>query len=176
MAQFKTFEDGVEVKGETVLAFINGTPMERTARQMLAENGIEDPQPEEWYLQQSYLDAFAEVADSVGENTVNRIGKKIPEDADWPPGIDSVVGGLESVNEAYQMNHRGGEIGSYDAEAIDETTVQITCNNPYPCVFDRGLLKATAEQFVDRGVARVDEVGDSCRNEGGTDCVYEVTW
>lgn len=176
MAQFEAFDDGVEVNGQTVLSFIEGTPMERTTRELLAENGIEDPQSDEWYPQEAWLAAFQAMADEVGTTTVKRIGKTIPENAEWPDGIDSVAGGVESINEAYQMNHRGGDIGYYDVERQADNELRVTCMNPYPCSFDQGILKATAEEFADGGFVSVDECGEDCRADGGETCVYEVSW
>lgn len=178
MGEFEPYEPGVEVRGETLQAFVDGIPsaFEDRANEILARNGISDPQEGEWYPQQAWLDSFADVAEGVGESTLTNIGRSIPANAEWPPGIETVVAGLESIDDAYQMNHRGGEIGEYRVEEIDETTARIHCDNPYACAFDQGIVQATAEEFADSGVPRVEEVGDDCRSDGGGTCVYEVTW
>lgn len=178
MTQYDAFERGVEVNGKTVLSVVEGVPsaFEEKALRILAENGIENPDPESWYPQQAWLDAFAEIDERIGESTLNQIGKSIPDNAEWPAEVDSVTGGLESINEAYQMNHRGGGIGHYEAEIIDDTTVHVECRNPYACAFDKGIVKATAKEFVDSGVPTVSEIGDECRADGGDACLYEVSW
>lgn len=176
MAQYEAYETGVEVNGRTVLAVIDGVPtaFEQKARRILRENGIEDPEPNGWYPQQAWLDGFAEIDESIGGAALNQIGKSIPENADWPDDVDTLVGGLESIDEAYQMNHRGGSIGYYDTEAIDATTVRVECKNPYNCAFDEGIIKATAMKFADSGIPSVTEVGSECRENGGEKCLYEV--
>jgi hypothetical protein len=178
MAQYEAFETGVEVNGKTALSVVDGVPsaFEQKALDILADNGIEDPDPESWYPQQAWLDAFAEIDERIGESTLNQIGKSIPDNAEWPAGVESVVGGLESINEAYQMNHRGGDIGHYDAEVKDDTTVHVECKNPYACAFDRGIVEATAREFIDSAVATISEIGDECRADGGDVCLYEVSW
>ena len=77
MAQFRAFEDGVEVNGRTVLSVTRAFPgsLKSRGERLLAENGIEDPDPDEWYPQQAWLDAFAEISQDIGERTLRRIGK-----------------------------------------------------------------------------------------------------
>lgn len=182
MPTYETYEDGIEVKGATVRSMLAGVSdlssvFENRMRDTLAQNGIEDPQKDEWYPKQAYLDAFAEIEESIGSQTMTNIGKKIPDNAEWPPGIDSVSAGLDSIDDAYQMNHRGGEIGFYETEQVGDSEVLVTCRNPYPCDFDEGLVTGVAEKFSG-SVALVDvtEESNPCRNDGGGACVYRVTW
>lgn len=182
MAQYEAFEDGVEVNGQTVSSMIAGagelsSVFEKRMKETLAEHGIDDPQPGEWYLQQSYLDAFRSVAESIGSQTVTNIGKKIPENAEWPPGIDSVSAGLGSIDDAYQMNHRNGEIGYYEYEETGESEGKVYCKNPYPCDFDKGLVAGVAEKFSPEGaLVDVEEEGGTCRASGGEECIYRISW
>jgi hypothetical protein len=177
MAQYEALDDDVEVNGQTVLAFIDGVPsaFEDKSEYILERNGIENPKPDTWHPQQAWLDAFAEIAENVGENTLSNIGESIPENADWPPGVSTVEAGVESIDDAYHMNHRGGDIGHYHSETVGENEVRVRCTNPYPCAFDQGIVDATAAQFAD-GYVRVEEVGEECRSESGEECVYRVTW
>lgn len=177
MVQLKPVASGVEVNGQTVLSFVDGVPgsFEEKAQRILAENGIEEPESGDWYPQEAWLEAFEEVANSIGESTLNNIGQSIPENAEWPLGVDGVLDGIESIDLAYHQNHRGGDIGHYEAEQVDDSTVRVECTNPYPCTFDQGIIKAVGREFSDEFV-RVDEVGTDCRNDGGNKCVYEVSW
>lgn len=177
MAQFKTREKGVEVNGQTVLAFLDGVPSSfesKTAR-ILENHGIENPQPDKWYSQQAWLDAFKEVAENVGESTLTNIGKAIPDNAEWPPEVESIEGGIESIDDAYHMNHRGGNIGHYLVESVGENEAKIRCTNPYPCAFDQGIIEGVANEFGD-GFPHLEEIGDECRGNGGEECTYQLTW
>lgn len=176
MVEFEAFEDGAEVNGQTVAAFIQGVPagFEERAIEILAEHGIEDPEPGEWYSQQAWLDATEAIDSRMGEATLNRIGERIPETADWPSGVGLVVAGLDLINEAYNMNHRGGEIGYYDAEQVDEQTVHVHCKNPYPCTFDQGVVRAVSEEVSLQDTVLMTEISDQCRSEGGDECVYRI--
>lgn len=177
MQQFKTLDNTVEVRGAAVMSIVDGVPaaFTETAKEILADHGIEELDPDEWYPQQAYLDAYQQIVDDIGESTLRRIGESTPENAEWPPGVSTPFEALASIDDAYNMNHRGGDIGYYDVKRVDETTAHVECKTPYPCEYDQALVEATAEQFAE-GVVRLREVGEQCRADGGDHCVYEVTW
>lgn len=178
MGQFEPFEEGVEVNGQTVLAVVDGVPdpFRDRAYAILEAAGIEDPEPGQWYPQASWLDAFEEIWTDVGDATLRGIGRSVPENADWPVDVDTAVDGLQSLDEAYHMNHRGGDIGYYSAEPRNGNVVDITCKTPYPCAFDQGVVQGAAEafEFDGAGIPRLTETSDRCRDDGGVECVYEV--
>lgn len=182
MAADEAFDSNVEAKGQTIMSVVEGagelsTVFRNKAEETLANNGIEDLRADEWYPLGDYLDAFEEISDTVGDKTIVNIGKKIPQNADWPPGVDSVAGGLESISEAYDMNHRGGEYGSYEIEEVGPNEMEVTCQNPYPCDLDTGIIKGAAEEFSpSTAFVDVDERSPRCREDGGDTCVYRVTW
>ena len=180
MTQFKAFASGVEVNGETVLSVIDGMGTFReSALKTLAEHNIVNPQPGKWYLQQSWLDAFKAISERQGGTTLLAIGRKIPENAQWPPEIDALEKALASVDVAYHMNHRGGEIGNYRFDKTGDKSGKMICNNPYPCEFDRGIVDAVARKFKPQGVAMVNVVHDNskpCRKNGADSCTYLITW
>jgi hypothetical protein len=119
MAQFKAFAPNVEVNGETVLSVLDGMgPYKESGLKILADNGIKDPQPGVWYPQQAWLNAFKIIADKIGVCTLLAIGKTIPANAKWPPQVDTVEKALVSIDIAYHINHRGGEIGTYHFEKL----------------------------------------------------------
>jgi predicted hydrocarbon binding protein len=177
MVDYEPTDSEVEVNGQTVLSVVNAFPdaLTRRGESILADNGIENPEEGEWYPQEYWLDAFSDIHESMGESTLERIGKSIPRSAEWPPGTDTIVAGVESIDTAYHMNHRGGEIGNYEAEQIDETRIHVTCDNPYPCAFDTGILKGVVDEFGEER-ARVREIGAGCRAEGDDHCLYEIEW
>lgn len=176
MAQYEPFTERVEARGQTILSFVDAFPpaLQGRAESILADNGIEDLDPEAWYPQEAWLASFEEIEEEIGTNTLKKIGKAIPKNAEWPPGVDTVVGGLESIDEAYHMNHRGGEIGYYEAETLDDGTVEVCCHNPYPCAFDQGILDGVVREFANKHVS-ITEVSDDCRSNGGDECVYRVS-
>ena len=183
MATYEAFDQGVEVKGQTVLSIVEeamgrfSEAYQERAIQALATEGITDPEPDEWYPQQTWLNAFETIAEELQPHVLDRLGEQLPEVATWPNDFDTVSQGLQSIDNAYQQNHRGGEIGYYEFEQTDNRTGEIICYNPYPCLFDRGLIRGVARQYasVDAFVF-IEETGKTCRREGDDTCVYTVYW
>lgn len=183
MAMYEAFGEDVEVNGETILTVVDDAlarfseTYRARAHEALAENGIGDPSPGEWYPQQAWLDALRTIADSLEPHLLDRLGGQLPDVADWPSGLAGVEAGLRSIDDAYRRNHRGGEIGSYRFEPVDEEAGTVTCRTPYPCAFDRGLVRAVAQRYAPvRAFVFVEERGDECRREGADACTYTVYW
>jgi hypothetical protein len=180
VGQFVAFSPRVEVNGETVLSIVSGLGVFKSrALEILSSSGIPDPQPGQWFSQQSWLDAFKRIAEKLGSSTLFQIGKAIPANAQWPPSIDSIEKALASIDVAYHMNHRGGEIGHYTFTSTGEESGKMVCNNPYPCDFDRGIIAAVAEKFKLQGSIMVKVKHDEsapCRNKGGDSCTYLIEW
>ncbi len=169
MAQFSAMSHNVQVNGETVLSVIDGVgPFKSSALKILANNGIADPKPGDWYSHQSWLNAFKEIAETIGENTLYSIGKKIPENASFPPEIDSIDKALGAIDMAYHMNHRGGEIGNYKYEKTGDRSARIVSQDPCPCAFDRGIIEAIATVKHDDSAP--------CRTNGAESCTYVINW
>ncbi|MDR3578010.1 MAG: hypothetical protein P4L50_29445 [Anaerolineaceae bacterium] len=179
MAQFEALAPEVEVNGPTILSFIKGMgAFKDMFEKILADNGILEPNEGCWYSQQNWLDAFKEIANKTGPATLKKIGMNIPQTANWPSKIDSIQKALESIDVAYHMNHRGGEIGHYRFEKVNDRSSRIICDNPYPCDFDRGLIEATAIKFakVSEYPICMHENPQTCRKTGAVKCKYLVTW
>lgn len=183
MALYEAYDQGVEINGQTVLAVVEGAmgKFSETYRDQamaaLAKEGINDPVSDDWYSQQAWLNAFKRIAEDLEPHVIDRIGEQIPSVADWPEEISSVPAGLESIDVAYQRNHRGEEIGYYNFEQIDEQLGEVTCYNPYPCPFDRGLIRGVAQKYAPvNAFVFLEETGTTCRRDGDDTCTYTVHW
>jgi hypothetical protein len=180
MAEFVAFDPNVEVSGRAVKAVLDGMGVfQKKAREILADQGIDEVRPDGWYPQQAWLDAFRTICDTLGSKQLFDIGRKIPETASWPANIEDIRAGLRSINTAYQMNHRGGPIGSYDYFDIDTNTARMICNNPYPDDFDHGLITAVADRYKPAGTFMVEvkiDQGLPSRSRGADFTSYLVTW
>lgn len=193
MAEFIAFNDQVEVNGQTILSVLAGMRgFEASAKLILSKNGIENPEPNKWYSQQAWLDAFKEISVQIGDRTLTSIGQMIPEKAEWPPNVNSLETAFASVDIAYHMNHRlngvvlfnpeTGKmlegIGHYNYQKTGDREITMTCENPYPCAFDKGIIKSVATKFKPPG-AKLDfkeGVASGCRSKGAHKCTYVVTW
>lgn len=183
MAQFEAFDADVEVHGRTIRTVVHDAlarfseEYQRTALATLADNGIKNPEPDEWYPQQAWLNTFEAIAREMEPHILDRLGEQIPDVVRWPDGISGVEEGLEAIDEAYQMNHRGGELGDYRFEPLEGRSGQMVCTNPYPCPFDRGLIRAVTRRYAPvEAFVFVEETGDTCRRTGDDTCTYTISW
>lgn len=182
MARYEALDEGVEINGQTMLAMLEGVSRFSDAyrdkvRDSLDENGVVEPVEDEWYLQQAWLDAFGVLAEDLEPHILDRIGEQIPDTADWPGNISDVAEGLQSIDEAYHRNHRGGDIGYYRFRKTGKRTGEVACKNPYPCPFDRGIIRSVAREYSPvEGFVFVEETGNECRQDDGEVCTYTVHW
>jgi hypothetical protein len=169
----------VEVNGETIYSVIDGMgAFKASAIKILNENGINNPQAGQWFNQQAWLNSFKKIAEKVGNVTLFNIGLKIPENAKFPPEINDIHKALASIDVAYHMNHRGGEIGYYRYEKTGDRSCMINCNNPYPDDFDKGIITAMCRRFVSNHM-NINVAIDSnkpIRSKNGESTTYIVSW
>jgi hypothetical protein len=181
LAEFRVLDANAEVNGESILALVDGMGSFReTALKILAQQGITDLQPGEWYAQQSLLDALGVISEKLGADALYNIGLKIPDNAQFPSDIDSLDRALNVLDNAYHMNHRYGEIGHYQLNNVGDFGFEMVCENPYPCDFDRGILAALCSRYKPKGSgATATVIHDDlkpCRKNGASSCTYRVTW
>jgi hypothetical protein len=199
IVQYRAFEEGIEVNGQTVCAIVDGFRFlkELPSRILLAEgigtpgaDGIVQIDPEAWYPQQAWLCAFERVAQEMGRSNLFAIGLRIPEDARFPPGITNIHEAIAAIDVAYHMNHRkhgqvmfdpqkhtmSEGIGHYGYAPVAGMAMIVSrCENPYPCDFDRGILTAMAKRFQEAAhVTHIDE--EPCREHGSESCTYHIAW
>jgi len=193
MAQFQAFNDQVEVNKQTVLSVVNAMEKGKDKRiELLKRNDI-DLDKGEWFLQQKWLDAFKEIAESLGDMNLFIIGKAIIDNAQFPP-LNNLEEALQSIDVAYHMNHRldgkvlfdektgkmSEGIGHYKLSMFDENAKKATmvCNNPYPSKFDEGIITQVVRKFKPAGSRESVSLDTSkeTRINGGDSCTYNISW
>jgi hypothetical protein len=149
------------------------------ALRILAENGIAPLNPDVWYPMSALLNSFRLIFEKIGPSTVRAIGRKIPENAQFPTDMDSLEKGLRSIDVAYHMNHRGSDpIGGYHYGKADRRSVTMVCDNPYPCDLDLGLIEAICDRFRPKDALwiRIEHDPKTCRRRGDSSCTYVIAW
>lgn len=177
MSEYVALDPRVEVKGSAVLATLQG--VEPTVVRPIAEKfGLVNVHSEGWYPQQSWLNTLKALDELHfgGSLDLVSVGMEIPKTADWPPEVNSFEAALFSIDEAYHMNHRYGEIGHYRAERVNDWQIDVICDNPYPCLFDYGIIYSAASRFGSQAEFTVLHDEHTCRRRGDVACVYHVTW
>lgn len=175
MAEYIAFEPQVEVLGAAIMSVSAG--LGERATPTLQKYNLYPVQRDQWYKQQDWLDAFRELSVRSSLDLV-AIGMKIPDEADWPPNVKDVHAALASIDIAYHMNHRNGEIGHYEYRKVNETNGIMVCNNPYPSDFDQGIIYGTARKFCSNpsSVRVLRDNKEPSRKQGAESCTYTVKW
>lgn len=175
MAEFIAFDGAVEVMGAAIMAVSAG--LGRRAIPILERYKLNDLQREHWYPQQAWLNAFRDISQN-GFADLVMIGMKIPDEAVWPPVVKTVHDALASINSAYQMNHRGGEIGGYFYKQVSEQQGLMFCENPYPSDFDYGIIYRTAKKFAPpkSHISVYLDKEKLSRKQGADACTYHILW
>jgi hypothetical protein len=143
-----------------------------------------------WYSLDKWLAVYNAIAKEVGVNSLYSIGKKVPENVEFPPNVTDIRSMFGSLNFAFHLNHRkNGElmfdvntgktldgIGSVTCDfAQGEQKLTLRFENPYPCEFDRGLIHAFAMRFEPAARVAHDNAAP-CRKKGASSCTYHVQW
>ena len=142
-----------------------------------------------WYPLDKWLAAHEDIAASVGPRASFQIGQEIPKILGVPPGVNDAHGALASLNIGYHMNHRRNGRVLFDAatgailpgigdlkytpEGRGKGTMVST--DPYPCDLDRGLCQGLVLRF-ERAARVVHETREPCRKDGGSACIYSISW
>jgi hypothetical protein len=181
---------GIEVAGHSAVAIMSAMGSYRAiADKALARHSIWKIEPEGTIPFDAFLGVFDTILETAGTNTIFAIGKKIPDFAAWPPGIDDIFKALESIDVGYHMNHlKDGKmmfnpstgqmsegIGHYHFRLEGPRRIVMLCDNPYPSDLDRGLITALARKF--EGGAEVErDPSKPTRLDGGDSCTFTVTF
>ena len=129
------------------------------------------------------------IVQEVGASTVYTIGKKITDTAPLPPGVDDIKAVLMGIDASYHVHHRRDGVVMFDMETgtmldgighykcelqPNENKAHVTCDNPYPCDLDRGIIAGFAARF--EPAVAVSHATSACRSKGDGACVYLVEW
>jgi len=176
MAEYISISPDVEVIGGVINAVIAGVGDECIP--ILEKYNLYPIINEKWYKQQDFLNAFKELNEGNFLNLV-AIGMRIPDNAIWPPDVKTVHDALASINVAYQMNNRNGEIGGYYYTQTGPNSGTMVCKNPFPSNFDYGLIYRTVQKFREStDIQFVVKRDDSIPNRltGADSCTYNISW
>lgn len=172
------FDSNALFLGKALFPAIFGLPSfaQNNMLKILDSLGITDPDPEAWYSINIMTAFYEKIANDFGPNTIFDLGKAIPDNAVFPPGIDSIENGLNLIDIAYNMNHKG-YVGFYKmvSHDVEHKKIVMQCYNPYPCNFDRGLFTAMARKFQTGIRVIVDETKPH-KAQGGNESSYIISY
>ena len=145
---FETFPQDIEVAAQDVKIYKELACFGSLINEIFSKHGIDFSSDQSWFPIQSYLDATNEVSDTFGNATMFYIGSNVIKEAMWAPDVQSLEEGLNTIDEAYHMNHRGdADIGSYIAHKVNDHHYTVRCHTPYPYYVDMGIIKGVCNKF-----------------------------
>ncbi len=187
MGEFVLYNQGVEVSGNILLAFMSAFPddMKKWGEEILAKNRLENPEPSTWYPLQYYLNALKDTSDILGSNMLRNVGSRIPFAAITSEKVDALPWEalLETMDIGYKRNLRGAEVGEITYENLGKQAglnrARLTYAIVSPCAYDQGILEGVGRRWKPAEIMDIVVRHDDsrpCRKKGGKSCDYIVSW
>lgn len=179
MSKYTSFDPNAEIIGQNLMAFINCVQHESIAP-ILDKHNLANIEAENWYPLQAWLDVLSDISEqgSAMFDFVS-IGMAISESAVLPPEVDQLPFEvfILGLNDAYQMQHRNGDVGSIEVEKVEDRHVKITVQVPYPDDLEYGAAYGFARRFLGGTHFTVKYDKDQTpREKGGEDTVIHIEW
>lgn len=115
-------------------------------RQLLREAELTDIEADDWYPQAALVRFLRYLRESVGGQTVERLGRFLPTLLPWPDSVGSLRDALQAVDSWYRTWTRDdGATVAFTPSADHEETLVL--DTPYPVEFERGLARGLRCQF-----------------------------
>jgi len=180
MPKYKA-QPNAQISGVRVISTIEALGVFKEAGyKILAENGIANPQPEQWYSQQDFINFFEALSAKVGPATLFMMGKNLGTTAKLPPQMDTFEKVLLSMDQFYKLHHRNVPANEgWRVEKTGATSLKLTSTGPYPDDMLRGVIAGYAEKLKPaKGVIiniKIDPTQPR-RDTGGDSVTILVNW
>jgi hypothetical protein len=158
MSDFRAFDQRVELRGSHLIAMVEAFPTgtEKVGKAILKAKGFEDPEPDQWYSLQNVLDVLKGLYDAFDPHILTQMGYRLAAIVDLPAHWDTIDIAFRELDAGYQMNHRGGEIGSYNCQDLGTQSglrrLKMISKSHWPCELDRGLMHGMGDRYKKDGM------------------------
>lgn len=158
----RNWHENAHGQGMYVLSFFESagdvSPVfERKARDIFADYGLEDIDPEQHYHYDKIAPAFHAVVENAGEKTMRQGGKQMGLDIPWPDGVDDVHDALAALDDIHTQatsapdgagvtRPAGGY--TYEREGDRSARVGITTRYPNPEPMVLGVYTGIADSMA----------------------------
>ncbi len=166
-----------EVSGKMVMTSLETMGSFRsTILRILESNGILNPQNVKWYPLSLYVNALSKLSQRVGQSPIYMIGMRDVDKMSFPYGSNTIESVLKSLTSAYKMHHRGTECGQYILNQIDSISYSLTCNTPYPCAYNKGMIEGLIMRYKKPGefISVHHDSTKPCRDRYGSSCTFII--
>ncbi len=181
MKEFQCDVSDAMVNGTSIMFYLStfGSYRKRGEQILRKYMGIDEIVEDEnvWYSLPQLLKAMEEFQKQFGLEFVRKMGAAVFGVGKFPPELDSVEKAMAMANMAYYMNHQceGDMIGGYHWEQGEGKSGVMTCDSPYPCAFDQGVIGSMVTTFAPKGTVVHDD-SKPCRHKDGDSCTLIVNW
>lgn len=115
-------------------------------RQLLADAGLTDIRAEDWYPQSALVTVLDHLRDTVGGQTVERLGRFLPTILPLPDAASDARDAFQALDDWYRTWNRGdGDTVAFSA--ICERQATLLLDTAYPVEFERGIVRGILCQF-----------------------------
>lgn len=193
MSSSNTTYPNIKVRAEALNLFVDAFKVfPSLADKYVGRLGIDregKPTGTEFIALDAWLRLFETVLADIGPNAVFQMGQRIIHNPNFSTATRKLEEALRQIDIAYHKSHRknGVEmfnpasglmlegIGHYLVDLDSQKKLAVTCDTPYPCPLEHGIVSGIATQFEPRAIVTHDK-RDRCRMNGGTRCKYLVSW
>jgi len=181
MGKYQSFDPKAEVIGQSMLGFLQCLRREEVAP-YLTKHGLTDIRPDQWYPVQKWLDVLSDLSEQKAGGAMFdfvAIGMKVSELSEFPPEIKTMPFAEVAISggrQAYQMAHRGGDIGEITGEIVSAKHIKVCYKTPYPDDFWYGGLYAFARRVLSGHFTVYYDEETPRREHGGEYTIIHVTW
>ena len=170
MAEYISLNPAAEVSGQSILGVTSG--LGPKAKTILEKHGLYRVNPNNWYLQQTWLNALRDFSEG-GMFDLISIGKGIATHVPLPDGVHTIQDMMLEIDKTYRANHRNCP-GYTKAEVIEPHHIQVTGKDPYPNDMIYGIVWGFATRFERMATVAYD---DSTPHGTPSDLViFHVKW
>lgn len=144
---------------------------------LLAQSGIKEVKPDEWYDMQIYCDFLGAVKDKLGNSTLFVAGRNIGMNAELPPIFDTPAKTLASFDQVFKMGHRGVPAHQgWKYTSTGERSAVMVSTSPYPDELQRGVCDGFIRRFKTGAlIVKTDETKPQV-DKGGESVTFNALW
>ncbi|NDJ78737.1 MAG: hypothetical protein GYB65_21005 [Chloroflexi bacterium] len=180
MPKYELFHPDTEILGQVILDFQRAINSERF-HDILEDHGLAGIDADTWYPAQAWVDALNAIAHQPSSMMdFVSIGIRQLELALMPPEFDDMPMAeiLRNIEEAYQLNYRGTDIGSISVDVVAENHVRMTVRSFEPDDLWYGNIHGILRRFLEPGTSFTVAYDPTITRHdlGGPHTVFDITW
>lgn len=179
--RYLSSEPNVDVIGAAVISIVDNLQSDEI-QPLLEKHGLTNVQPETWYPVEKWLGVMNDLAQDAN-TTPNyvAIGMAVAENVVLPPELQSasLADILHMWDNIYQMQHRGGNVGSVQIEKIDENHYRSIHQHIYPDDLTYGLAYGWCRRFLPEGTrfkVSYEEINNRLDQGDNNQTVIIIKW